>query len=122
VDEALADHGLRWLDYALLLVARQVVGLTQQGLGERTLADRTRVSDALYELEERELVRRDAGLDRRRRLVYLTESGRDLLEEMMELVEQAERAALLPLDPRERARLGALLAQVIPPERGLFDF
>jgi hypothetical protein len=34
----------------------------------------------------------------------------------------AERAALLPLNPRERARLWELLAKAIPHDRGLFGF
>jgi hypothetical protein len=35
-------------------------------------------------------------------------------------VERAERAALLPLDPRERGRLTGLVQKLMPRDRGTF--
>jgi DNA-binding MarR family transcriptional regulator len=117
VGEALAEHGLSWVEYSILMVACDIDGLSQMALGERTCTDRTRVSQAVVYMEERALVQRDPVIDRRRRLVHPTELGREALAAIMPFIEQAERAALLPLDPRERARLSALLTKLIPPDR-----
>ena len=117
VDEALTNHGLSWTECAALVVLCEVSGLSQQGLAERTAVDRSRISQALTRLEERELVERSTGVDRRHRLVHVTDTGRARLRAATGAVERAEREALLPLDPRERDRLAALLAKLIPPDR-----
>lgn len=122
VEEVLAEQGYSWCEYTALTVVCEVVGLSQTALAERTAFDRTRISEAVARLEEHELVARDAGHTRRRRLVYPTVTGRALRAKLAGRVADAERAALLPLDPRQRARLAALVAELIPPDRGILGF
>jgi DNA-binding MarR family transcriptional regulator len=119
VDEALKQQGFLWSEYAVLTVVCEVPGIPQTTLADRAVIDRTRVSEALGHLEEHELVTREAR-GARRRLVYPTETGHACRAELDNRVGQAERAALLPLDPRERARLTAHVQKLMPPDRGIF--
>jgi DNA-binding MarR family transcriptional regulator len=121
VAEALKEDITTWCEFAALTVACELSGLSQNGLAERTAIDRTRISEAIERLEDHALITRREG-PQGRRLVYATESGRELRRDLELAVAQAERAALLPLNPRERARLWELLAKAIPHDRGLFGF
>jgi DNA-binding MarR family transcriptional regulator len=123
VDDALAECGLTWAGYLTLWVSCERRGLSQQALAERVALDRTCVSEELHELEQHELVERGPGVDRRQRLVRATQGGQVWLRQAKLEVEAAERAALLPLDPRERARVCTLLGKAISERRPTFlDF
>ena len=122
VDEGLTELGFSWAQFAILLVACETIGLSHSALAERTCLNRNTVSQTLADLEEEALIEQRPVLDRRQRHVYPTNAARMWLPRAVEAVEQAQRTALLPLDPRERARLAALLEKAIPPNRGIFGF
>lgn len=120
VGGALSEQGLSWPEYLALWVCSVRVGLSQQALAERIGVDRTRTSDTLQTLEQHGLVERGLGVDRRARVVRISDSGRAWFPRVQRDVEAAEREALLPLDPRERARVCALLGQLIADRRPSF--
>jgi len=122
VDDALADYGtVWWLEYLILTVLCDLGPISQTALTERTGIDRTRMSQTVAYLDDRALVGLESGVDRRKRLVHPTYEGRAELAAAREVIEDAERSALLPLDPRERARLVQLLAKAIPRPRRLAE-
>ncbi|ACZ21131.1 transcriptional regulator [Sanguibacter keddieii DSM 10542] len=94
------------------------------GAIQRELADLSRtsaasVSSLLQGLERRGLVeRRSEDGDERRKRVYATDAGIDLIAGFDSAMEAADETILAPLDDDERAALQALLSKitaVLPP-------
>jgi MarR family transcriptional regulator, transcriptional regulator for hemolysin len=118
VERRLRETGLRWNDFALLLVARHVDGLSQQALAERAGLNRTLASAALVDLEwEGYVDRRTSRADRRHTIVQITDAGREILTEAWQAVERGEAEALRRLTGEERVTLHALLRQLVPKAR-----
>lgn len=89
-------------------------GTPQQELVDALCMDAKNVVLLLNELEDRgHLIRRRDSEDRRRHRVYITATGRDVLERAGQAMEDVENQVLQDLDADERAALRKLLARAV---------
>jgi DNA-binding MarR family transcriptional regulator len=97
----------------ILRVIGQADGLSQQALGERLGIFPSRLVQVLDELEQRKLVeRRDNPADRRSYALYLTEAGRESLEQIGRIGREHQDALCAALDESERAMLTDFLRRI----------
>jgi len=88
-------------------------GRSQRDLARTLRLPASRVVGLVDALEARGVVeRRTSSRDRRRRSLYLTSKGRKLLDRVMAISDQHERAVSGGLDPADRAALVKLLAKL----------
>ena len=94
-------------------------GVIQREIAEVSRTSPASVTSLLQGLERRGLVeRRTEGGDDRRKRVYATPAGAELIAGFEEAMLAADETLLAPLDPGERATLQALLTKitaVLPP-------
>jgi DNA-binding MarR family transcriptional regulator len=96
----------------LLLLVESNPGVTQSRLARAVHLDRSTMVGVIDTLEERGLIERRRGEDRRTNGLWLTRSGRSLLGRMKERIEQHERRVAARLTPAERGQLIALLEKL----------
>src|SRR5262245_2117159 len=117
--ERLAPLGLKPPHVGILGVIARADGLSQQALGEKLGIFPSRLVAVIDELEERGLVeRRDSPTDRRSYALYLTEAGREALEQIGRVGREHQDALCAALDESERAQLAGLLSRIAA-EQGL---
>jgi DNA-binding MarR family transcriptional regulator len=117
--ERLEQIGLKPAHAGILRVIRQADGLSQQALGERLGMFPSRLVAVLDELEQYGLVeRRDSPTDRRSYALYLTEAGRQALEQVGRVAREHQTALCAALDESERAQLAGFLRRIAA-EQGL---
>jgi DNA-binding MarR family transcriptional regulator len=103
----------------ILNVLRQADGLSQQALGEKLRVFPSRLVELLDGLEERGLVERRASpTDRRCHALYLTEKGREMVQQIDRVAGEHQEALCAALTEPERAQLEALLRRIAD-EQGL---
>jgi DNA-binding MarR family transcriptional regulator len=111
---ALKPHGIDGRELAILLVLADHEQESQQQAAGRLGIDRTTMVAFLDTLESKGLVTRRAHAeDRRKNVVELTETGREVLRNATEAADAAERDFLTPLSPRQGEQLKAALLAVI---------
>ncbi|MEQ9328480.1 MAG: MarR family transcriptional regulator [Rhodospirillales bacterium] len=102
------------VQYALLKAAQSCPGLDQASLAGAIAYDRTTIGGVIDRLEQKGLLKREVSpLDRRARIVHLTDIGHDTIAGLDPLVEQAQRDMLSGLTPEEAATLTGLLAKAV---------
>jgi DNA-binding MarR family transcriptional regulator len=102
----------------ILKVIEQTDGLSQQVLGEKLGMFPSRLVAVLDELERRGLVeRRDSPADRRSYALYLTQAGREILEQIGEIGREHQDALCAALSDAERAQLAELLTRIATEQR-----
>ncbi|HWV79780.1 MAG TPA: MarR family transcriptional regulator [Isoptericola sp.] len=110
---AFADHGdgLRGYHYRLLAALEQWGPESQADLGRDTGIDRSDVTGALRELEERGLVEReeDSG-NRRRKIVSVTPAGVATLRRLDGVLDDVQKALLEPLSAAQRRQFTEIMA------------
>lgn len=118
---AMQEHGARWQaklpgltkpQYAVLVAISETPGLDQGAAGQRAATDKATLANLLLRLEERGLITRTVGTDRRRRELRLTPAGEELLAAAMPVVDRVNESMLAPLDDDERRQLVALLTKL----------
>ncbi|MFE5307516.1 MarR family winged helix-turn-helix transcriptional regulator [Isoptericola sp. NPDC056605] len=110
---AFAEHGdgLRGYHYRLLAALEQWGPESQADLGRDTGIDRSDVTGALRELEDRGLVRREAdATNRRRKIVSVTPSGLAVLRELDGVLDGVQEALLAPLSAAQRRQYAEIMA------------
>ncbi len=111
--ETLAPLALEPREFALLRAVGVAEGISQQAAGERLQIPASRMVAFVDALEARQLLeRRHDARDRRKRALYLTPEGRQLLERALELAMGFERHLCAPIGEDERERLLGLLQLV----------
>jgi DNA-binding MarR family transcriptional regulator len=106
--------------YSLLAALAETGPTSQADLGRRTGLDRSDVTAAVTDLEDRGCLERTPDpADRRRNLVRITESGEEFLSKMDAEVDSAQEELLAPLSPEERAALLDMLARLVEHHTGL---
>jgi DNA-binding MarR family transcriptional regulator len=111
--ERLAPLKLAPAHAGILLVICQTDGLSQQELGQKLGVFPSRLVGLLDDLEGRGLVeRRNSPSDRRSYALYLTEAGRDALEQIDRIGHEHQDALCAALGPSERAQLADLLRRI----------
>jgi DNA-binding MarR family transcriptional regulator len=96
----------------ILLLVESNPGVTQSRLARAVHLDRSTMVGVIDKLEERGLIERRRGEDRRTNGLWLTRAGRALLARMKERIEQHERRFAARLTPAERGQLIALLEKL----------
>jgi DNA-binding MarR family transcriptional regulator len=117
--ERLEPIGLKSAHAGILRVLGHADGLSQQALGEKLGIFPSRLVGVLDELEQRGLVeRRDNLNDRRSYALYLTDAGRQALEQIGRIGHEHQQALCAALDESERAQLARFLTRIAA-EQGL---
>lgn len=112
--QALAPFGIDPRELGILLVIASHEPGSQQQAAQRLGIDRTSMVARLDALEDKGLVSRHPHVeDRRRNVVELTASGRNVVQRATEASERAEAALLAPLTPQEGERLREALQAVV---------
>ena len=96
----------------ILLLVEANPGVTQSRLARAVHLDRSTMVGVVDKLEERALIERRRGEDRRTNGLWLTRAGRSLLSRMKERIEQHERRVAARLTPAERGQLVLLLEKL----------
>jgi DNA-binding MarR family transcriptional regulator len=105
--------GLRGYHYRLLAALDEWGPASQAALGRGTGIDRSDVTAALVDLEERGLVRRDVNQeDRRRNIVSITTAGTSQLEALDSVLDGIQERLLAPLSADERRQFLALVRRI----------
>jgi DNA-binding MarR family transcriptional regulator len=105
--------GLRGYHYRLLAALDEWDPASQAALGRGTGIDRSDVTAALVDLEERGLVRRDVNqADRRRNVVSITAAGARHLEALDKIVDEVQERLLAPLSEGERRQFITLTRRI----------
>ncbi len=108
-----AGHDVTPDQWVVLYRLLENEGITQAGLGERTVKDKTTITRILDRLEARKLLtrRRDPD-DRRSQRLYLTEAGRALAQALVPIVQAFADEAYADLTENDKAALHDLLARI----------
>lgn len=115
LQEGFAADGdrLRGYHYRLLAALEEFGPASQAALGRGTGIDRSDVTAALVELEERGLVQRAVNpADRRRNVVSITAAGTARLEELDAVVDTIQERLLAPLSEEERRQFVTLIGRI----------
>lgn len=115
LQEGFAADGdkLRGYHYRLLAALEEFGPASQATLGRGTGIDRSDVTAALVELEERGLVERSVNpADRRRNVVSITAAGTARLEELDAVVDTIQERLLAPLSAEERRQFVTLIRRI----------
>jgi DNA-binding MarR family transcriptional regulator len=111
--ERLADLGLHPRHFGMLSHLAAAEGQSQQAMSVALGVHRSAVVALVDDLEHRGLAerRRDPG-DRRAYTLFLTATGRELLEELRRAADKEDAELLAALDASERSQLISLLRRV----------
>ena len=96
----------------MLLLIEANPGVTQGRLAEAVHLDRSTMVGVVDALEERGLIERRRGADRRTNGLWLTRVGRALVARLRQRIERHERRVAARLSAAERAQLLALLEKL----------
>ena len=109
----LEPHGFHPREFGLMTVMAKRPGLTQQELALLARVDPSSMVALLDDLERRGIAeRRVDPSDRRRRAVYLTDTGQDQMRVLQREARKAAKTFLEPLEDDERETLNALLRKL----------
>jgi DNA-binding MarR family transcriptional regulator len=110
---ARGGDGLRSYHYRLLAALEEWGPASQAALGRSTGIDRSDVTAALVDLEDRGLVRRAVNQhDRRRNDVTITDAGVRRLELLDGVVDEIQERLLAPLPDEDRRQFIALMRRI----------
>ena len=116
--EALEPLGIHERDLGVMLAIDRFAPSSQQQIAERMGVDRTTMVAIIDALEAKAIVeRRPDRDDRRRNVIALTTTGRDILREATVASDAAEAELLAPLSTPEREQFRDLLARVLAHRR-----
>ncbi len=99
----------------MLLLIESNPGVTQSRLARAMALDRSTMVGLVDALEERGLIERRRGEDRRTNGLWLTRSGRALLSRVKRRIAQHEKRVATRLSATERGQLVALLEKLAGP-------
>jgi len=112
--EETAELGVTTAQFGMLTVLAACAPLDQIGAAKLLRLDRSTTGVVVRNLEERRLIERVLDPeDRRRRVLRITEQGRELLAQLNRLGDASQRRGLSVLDAEEAATLVGLLAKFV---------
>jgi DNA-binding MarR family transcriptional regulator len=97
----------------ILLLIEVNPGVAQGRLAEAVRLDRSTMVGVVDSLEERGLVERRRGIDRRTNGLWLTATGRSFAQRLRRRIERHERRVAAALTDVERAQLLLLLGKLV---------
>jgi DNA-binding MarR family transcriptional regulator len=111
MSQAMEQYGLRGINAIYLTVLNRVEGgITASKLGEYCCRDKADVSRAVAILEQKGLVRKEAG--RYRAKLHLTEQGKQLAQHVRDIAQRAVAAAGSGISDEDRAVLYGSLESI----------
>lgn len=109
-----SDFDLTPLQFAILAALEKDGPQDQITLGGATAIDRTTVTVVTRNLEEHGLIeRKKSPRDKRYNIVSLTNSGREVIRDILPAVENAQRRIIEPLNKEEAVQLISLLEKMM---------
>jgi DNA-binding MarR family transcriptional regulator len=111
---SIVTSGLTSPQFTVLIVLAGEEPLDQQTIGERAGLDKSTCGYLIDRMDKLGLVR--ATLDpsnRRRKLIFITQEGRECLDAALPQQQQVQRAALAELSSDDQFKLRGLLAKMI---------
>ncbi|WP_161958419.1 MarR family winged helix-turn-helix transcriptional regulator [Ornithinimicrobium cavernae] len=111
-DAAAAEHGLNMWQYAVLSVVEARPGINQAEAASLLDYSRNRIVADLDTLEERGLLVRERGADRRSNALQPTAAGTALMRQVRAGIHRGEDALLATLSAEERADLDRVAGRV----------
>ena len=112
-DEETASFGLTGLQYGILNTVAAEPGIDQIGVCNTLGIDRSTLAGVVDRLEQKGLVARSPGADRRSNALHLTRAGKRILGEMETSAAKAERRAFDIFTATEQAQFERLLARLV---------
>jgi DNA-binding MarR family transcriptional regulator len=110
LEEVVADSGLTSLQYTALTVLERHPGITSAELARNSFIRPQSMAQMVSALEREKLIRRERDPESRRQyLLFLTDKGEALLEELRDSVEGIEQDMVAGLTEREALQLRAML-------------
>ncbi len=112
--------GLTMNQWRAMVIISNEAGITAKGIGERALLDKMTVSRALKGLHGRGLIlSHPSQTDSRRRELSLTQTGRDIYEEVLPIARRYEDELLGALTAPQKASLDKVIKRLMEVSRGL---
>lgn len=111
-DDAAASAGITMWQYAILAVVAEYPGLNQGEVATRLGYSKNRIIADLDLLEERELLTRTPGPDRRANVLHATTTGRRLMQQVRAAIRRGEDQLLKNM-PQEQRRAIASATRTI---------
>jgi DNA-binding MarR family transcriptional regulator len=88
--------------------------LDQVSLASKAVVDSSTIKDVVHRLEQNNAVKRkQSSVDKRMKIVQLTDTGRKLLKDSIPLANIAADKLLAPLTERERQQLLKIIAKIV---------
>lgn len=113
IDEAVGGYGLTALQYTSLTVLARHPGITSTQLARNSFVRIQTMAQHLASLEERNLIRRVRDPNMKRQvLVFLSEAGLKILNELAEPIADIEKRMLAEFSAAEAKRLREQLASI----------
>jgi DNA-binding MarR family transcriptional regulator len=116
------DSTLTGPQFALLTVVDATPGMDQRSLASAVALDSSTMTDVARRLEDQGLIaRRPAVTDARRKLLYLTDRGREVLSGAKRRTRELDELLLAPYPPEQREELMRLLTALADHWEGLCE-
>ena len=112
VNEALREFNLYSAQWSILFCLNQFGSMTQTAINQYLNVEAPTVTRTLVKLENRQLIARKEGQDKRERIVHLTDSAKQLIPQIEKRVEELEQKMLQELTVDERTQLSMLLKKI----------
>lgn len=113
LNAAVGEYRIRPAQFSVMVMAETYPGVTQSELSQELNVDPPRMVNLLHNLEERGLaVRVRCKSDRRSHGIFLTKRGETILQELKQLIRDAEEKHMAQLSPEERETLLSLLRRL----------
>ena len=109
----MGDLDLTSVQFAALVKLRDMKAVTQTELGRLIGMDKATISGMVSRLQKRGLLQfRPDPLDRRSRIIALTDAGEALLTQALRRIDRVGEDTLAPIDAAERAALRDMLRKI----------
>lgn len=116
--EETAGQDVTPVQFAILNALMDQPGEDQVTLAARVAFDAATFGSVTGRLESKGWVRREPDpQDRRRKLLWVTPQGEQVVQQMKRAVARAQARIVEPLDPAERTQFAALLAKLVRARR-----
>ena len=112
VNEALKEFNLYSAQWSILFCLNQFGSMTQTEIHQYLNVEAPTVTRTLVKLENRQLIIRNEGKDKRERIVRLTNTAMELIPRIEERIEKLEQTMLKALTQDEQAQLSLLLKKI----------
>lgn len=112
VNEALKEYDLFSAQWSILYSLNKFGALTQTEIWQYLNVEAPTVTRTLVKLEQRKLITRNEGKDKRERIVQLTEVAQNLIPKIEKRIDEVEQQLLVSLSAEDLNQLTKLLKQI----------